>query len=1285
VSTTVCENVAAGFSVDAGLTYSPSYQWQYHDGVNGWQNTVGANYSGSMDAALTINNPVSSMNGYAYRVIVSGYCAPQVISDSVILNIEENPEILLHPVNAMICENSDTSFTIDAGVTTDPVYTWYYDDGSGWTEITGDAVHSGHTSNTLELSSVPFSFDNYSYYVELSGKCGTPVSSGRADLYVMRRAEISEQPEDVSACELSNVTFDIATGQTDGVFIQWQVDENSGSWTNIFDGGNYTGSNSTELRVYSIDSAMNNYRYRAIVYGTCPDSAISDPASLEVYNAPDIWNHPEDETVCEGVDAGFEILATGNDLDISWQVDMNDGLGYRTFTDTAGVYSGAETTALTVISPDRTYQNYRYRAKAEGSCAPVSFSDFATLKINTPPEILDHPLSDTICEFTNISFSVNAQGTDLDYQWQENSEGTWTDLNDAGDYIGTTSPTMSIFNLPREKSGNLYRVEISGECPSPATSDAAEVFIKTSPVITAQPSDTTVCQDEPVEFSVSAEGSDLEYQWQLSTGGPFSNLGNDAVYSGVNTPTLAIASASPVFDNYRYRVVVSGSCVPAVNSNDVTLLIDEFPVVNVNPNAAEICEGGSTSFTGGAIGQDLSYQWEYNDGLGWTPVPEDGVHSGTTTTSLSIINAPVSISGNLYRLSIVSACKNIVTEEAELIVNENPTAGISGDGTFPFVCGGYELTLEGNPAGGSGNYVTHAWTGDIVALSNITQEQTTFSTVIHNEYDLTYTVTDDKGCKGSDNVTIENNMPNAQFSSDAYPACGELTVNFDNTSTRAISYEWNFDDGSPVDTTTSPSHGFDNLDPSGLVKYYNVQLVAESEKGCQDTATQFITIYPKVDPAFEITPDTACQPVVATLITQPGAANYTWDFGDGQQENGSYTMMHEFTNTSDEIKTYEVELTTTSFYGCVESATEEITVYPIPTPNFTVSPIQQTYPDATVVIDNLVREGPWEYEYDFGDGNISTDSDPTHTYAESGTYKIVQTVRAGECVDSINQTVVINPTPPVADFNLPESGCTPVQVQFENTSLYANSYVWEFGDGSISTKKDPIYTYFEAGTYAVTLTVRGPGGTDTYKQNIEIWASPNLFFNNAPDSVYVNDKPVKFFNYSSDATNYYWHFGDYDEDTGAESEQNDSEEFEPSHIYEFKGWKDVYMVGWNDHCRDTLVKEKAVYVSPAGSFRFPNVFRPNPYGPNGGVIDNLSPSEVNSVFFPGVADQVLEYNLYIYNRWGELIFESDNVNVGWDGYINGRLARQGVYVWKVKGKYTNGKNFVEVGDVTLLH
>ena len=96
-------------------------------------------------------------------------------------------------------------------------------------------------------------------------------------------------------------------------------------------------------------------------------------------------------------------------------------------------------------------------------------------------------------------------------------------------------------------------------------------------------------------------------------------------------------------------------------------------------------------------------------------------------------------------------------------------------------------------------------------------------------------------------------------------------------------------------------------------------------------------------------------------------------------------------------------------------------------------------------------------------------------------------------------------------------------------------------------------------------------------------------------------------------------------------------------------------------------------VKPTGKVYFPNVFSP------------LAEMPENRIFKPAILDYVEDYHLMIFNRWGELIFESFDQELGWDGFVNGKVAKEDVYIWKVEGKYENGQSFVEKGDVTLLH
>lgn len=128
------------------------------------------------------------------------------------------------------------------------------------------------------------------------------------------------------------------------------------------------------------------------------------------------------------------------------------------------------------------------------------------------------------------------------------------------------------------------------------------------------------------------------------------------------------------------------------------------------------------------------------------------------------------------------------------------------------------------------------------------------------------------------------------------------------------------------------------------------------------------------------------------------------------------------------------------------------------------------------------------------------------------------------------------------------------------------------------------------------------------------------------------------------------------------------------HIYTSEGSYNVTLkVSTKNGCTDKFVKDNAVLVEASGKVVFPNVFSP------------FSKLNDNKMFLPGVIDNVSDYHLIIFNRWGKLVFESSNVDIRWDGNYKGKPSKQDVYMWKVVGKYSNGKNFIKTGDVTLLY
>jgi gliding motility-associated-like protein len=251
------------------------------------------------------------------------------------------------------------------------------------------------------------------------------------------------------------------------------------------------------------------------------------------------------------------------------------------------------------------------------------------------------------------------------------------------------------------------------------------------------------------------------------------------------------------------------------------------------------------------------------------------------------------------------------------------------------------------------------------------------------------------------------------------------------------------------------------------------------------------------------------------------------------------------------------------------------------------------------------------------------------------------------------------------------SGCAPLAVDFTNASVNGEKYLWNFGDGGSSTESDPSYVFDESGLYTVTLHMTGKNGLEyLQQQDIRIFETPTASFEVDED---VNlEGPVYFYNYSRSADQYRWDFGD----------KQGSTQSDPVHYYGQPGTYHVKLVVWTeDQCYDSLTIFNA-FRSEENSIRFPNAFTPNQNGPSGGYYNGNDIG--NTIFHPVVDGELVEYRLSIFNRFGVLLFESTDLQIGWDGYYQEELAPQDVYIWKARGKFSNGKTFVESGDVTLV-
>jgi hypothetical protein len=252
-------------------------------------------------------------------------------------------------------------------------------------------------------------------------------------------------------------------------------------------------------------------------------------------------------------------------------------------------------------------------------------------------------------------------------------------------------------------------------------------------------------------------------------------------------------------------------------------------------------------------------------------------------------------------------------------------------------------------------------------------------------------------------------------------------------------------------------------------------------------------------------------------------------------------------------------------------------------------------------------------------------------------------------------------------------GCAPLKVRFHNMSVSGDSCRWTFGDGGSSGEKDPEWIFDVEGEYKITLQVFNRNGKSMVSTaKVTVHSKPQAHFEISPAGAILPNDEIRFMNYSIDAMRYKWEFGD----------GNISNAFEPDHKYRKYNNYNVRLIAWSEYgCTDSMFVKNA--FSGSGCFiDFPNAFIPGADGPVGGYYSTKS-DEAARIFHPSTSG-VSEYLLRIFSKLGILIFESNDVNIGWDGYLKGQLCEQGVYIWKVRGTFKNGEPFVKMGDVTLL-
>ncbi len=405
------------------------------------------------------------------------------------------------------------------------------------------------------------------------------------------------------------------------------------------------------------------------------------------------------------------------------------------------------------------------------------------------------------------------------------------------------------------------------------------------------------------------------------------------------------------------------------------------------------------------------------------------------------------------------------------------------------------------------------------------------------------------------------------------------------------------------------------------------------------------------------------------------AKQYIWTFGDGSPD--TLTTAFQVNHLYNAIGAYRVRLIAIDTNSCNVYDTVYINIR-VRSDQVNLNLAATKLPPCQSLsyhFDNLSTGplgkpfGPNSFEWDFGDGTARISAGLAglnHAYASPGTYIVkLFMVDTSFCnyPDEFDDTLRIAPLVK-AQFQTPPSGCAPYDAVFNNTSTAGQQFIWDFGDNSGSNQDSPGHTYQVPGTYVVSLIAIDSSTCniiDSAKTTIIVSPKPQAAFTDAPIPPQVNT-PTIFTNNSSGATHYQWLFGDGDITFKSTMDT-------VMHQYRSTGTFQACLVAINDYdCTDTICHPVETLINPL--LDVPNAFTPGRFGQN-------------SIFkIQGFG--IVAMNLRIYNRWGQVVFESNSQFMGWDGTYRGNPQPMDVYAYTLEATYFDGTKTTRKGDITLI-
>lgn len=886
-----------------------------------------------------------------------------------------------------------------------------------------------------------------------------------------------------------------------------------------------------------------------------------------------------------------------------------------------------------------TQQNPTHLYAAAGTYSVslgITSSDGCSVTSTQDVTVFENPVADytfneacegDVTDFTDVS--TIGVGTITSWNWDFGDGNTSTIQNPTNPYasLGTYNASLT--------------VTTSDGC-SHSTTQVVGMY----PLPVADFTFGDACLNTDFQFtdaSSVSSGAVVSWDWDFGDGATSTaqNPGNQYAADGTYNVTLVATTDHNCSDTETQTVTVHPLPVADFTNTTVCALIT-------------MDYTDQSTVTSGSI---TGWQWYFGDGgtSQTQNTSNDFTDGGTYTSSLVVTTA--------------LGCQDSVA--IDVTVYPKPEADFSwldaclnDDNTFID-----QSTITGS--------VINGWDwdfGDNSGTATIQNPTYEFSSSGQFAVELIATTAD--GCKDTIVQTAEVfDLPVADFS--FTDICEDDSVLFNDLSTipsGAISdWQWDFGNGevSSVQVPVYQNYPADNI--------YTVELIVSSGFGCSDTLEQQIEIFPV--PIAEFTFDSVCFPleVQFTDLSNPNGSypitGWNWTFSDGQTSNAASPSV-DFGMPG----TYSADLLITNGPGCKSTySLGDAVVHPKPVAEFPeglATCLEDTIfftdlSDITPITDDAITDWNWNFD----DGNSSSAVEPFHVYGAHNLYDVELTVTTNhECSHSVTHMVEIYPLPDVNFIADPPQGCAPLAVQFfDQTSIPSpytlQSWDWNLGiDSTTSVAQSPFLVFnpelepMDVAQYDIQLTVTSTKGcvSEITKSNyITVYPKPEAGFEVDPEVQNIIKPRFEFTDLSTEnVTDWDWSFGD-----GTYSGDQ-----HPVHYYEAVGTYPVGLIVETQFgCADTIGLE--VKVEPVFTFYIPNSFTPNADG-------------VNDEFF-GLGEGYDFYSMFIYDRWGELIFESNDDQYHWDGSYKGKQVQLGTYAYRFYIVDWQGHDHQYEGHVTL--